>query len=379
MSSFHKQGFRSASVRMTSITENKDSLEKIQRHMKSYNATLGEMELVFKEYKEDADEKYVGYLGSQTNNIRKLAKELEDSGHPLEKICSKVSRDVEQYDIDSRRVREVLDEKYKQSKHSNKQKYDIERYPQKEAIAASELVTNQSQNDLNPELEIEENPNPKKPILLANDGSVVIPESEDSTEILDLRRLGKQAAQEIREDKQEAIDYSSKLTPTTHINKLTRDKKDLLIASLKSEVQQLRDDWQFEVDRNKKGLSDKLKTAEPIILQENESLKKEVQGLRTKLEEIDKEVIKQNDPLLQGYKDLEIAKLDAQRVTWLLKTSQQSQKTLFILINPKTDEIIHVKTDVDYHRILVRRQRVQEEELQQPQPQQQNKEEVSAS
>lgn len=361
---------------MTSTTPEKenDKLESIRRHMTEYGTILGDMEIVYNDYKEDTDERYVKYVNNQTENIRRLAKKLEDSGHPLEKICAKVSRDVEKYDIDSRHVRMVLEDKYKQLKHANKSLEIQERYQNASgSISASGIVTNQAQNDEIAELEQEQEQEIKKPILLSNDGSV-IPDSESPTtkETIDFHELKKQADQEIREDKGEQLDYSSSssLSPK-QIHKL--NQKIQLIQKLEAENQQLREDWQFEVERNKKGLSDKIKVADTIVLQENENLKKEVRSLKTKLEEVDKQVVIEGDPLLRGYKEIEIFKLDSTRVTWLLKTSKDSERTVFLLANPKTMEILHVKTDKEMHRIQRRREYELEEEQEEGQ---EEKEEV---
>jgi hypothetical protein len=54
------------------------------------------------------------------------------------------------------------------------------------------------------------------------------------------------------------------------------------------------------------------------------------------LEEIDKQVVIEDDKLLQGYKEVEIIKIDDQRVFWLMQTSRDSKRTLFRLTNPKT-------------------------------------------
>jgi len=352
---------------MTSTTPEKenDKLEIIRRHMTEYGVILGDMEIIFNGYKEKADNLYVEYFGNQTDNIRRLAKKLEDSGHPLEKICAKVCRDVEKYEIDSRRVREVLDTKYKQMKFEHKT------LPSQGGGSASfGVVTNPAQNDEIAESEQNQEQEIKKPILLSNDGSVVEEldlDSSSSKETIDFHELKKQAAQEIREDKAETLDYSSSssssLSPQQIHHKL--NQKIQLIQKLEAENQQLREDWQFEVKRNKKGLSDKIKVADTIVLQENENLKKEVQGLKTKLEAIDNQVVKDSDKLLQGYKEIEILKLDNQRLTWLMQTSRDSERTLFLLANPKTLEILQIKTDKEMHRIQALRKVEQEQEEEQ--------------
>lgn len=256
-----------------------------RRHRTEYCTILGDMEIIYNEYKEKSDDIYVKYYGNQINNIRMLAKKLEDSGHVLEKICAKVSRDVEKYEIDSRRVREALDDKYKQSK------YDKTLPSKGGGVASLLIVTNQDQNDSNPEWEkiSDKDHKPKKAILLANNGSV-IDESESSNnskEAVDFSEFKKQVVREISDDKEEQFDYSmrtSSITTTNNNYKIPSNKKDVLIADLEEQLRQVKEDWQFEVERNRKLLSQKIKAPDPLLQQENEALKRQIQNLKAQLE-----------------------------------------------------------------------------------------------
>lgn len=318
-----------------------------RRHMTEYDTIMADMEIIYNEYREDSDDLYVKYYGKQINNIRKLAKKLEDSGYVLEKICAKVSRDVEKYEIDSRRVREALDDKYKQSKHDKT-------LPSKRGGSASYLVvTNQVQNDWIVETEQNHDREIREPIQISNEGSAIYSTygTNNPKKTIDFNELKKQAFQEIGEDNAEQLDYSSSSSLSIKNNIKKLKQKDQLIQKLGEENQRLRDDWQFEVDRNRKGLSDKIKVADTIVLKENEELKKQIRALQTKLDEIDKETIIEGDKLLQGYKEIEILKLDDQRISWLMQTSRDSERTVFLLANPKTLEILQIKTDKEMHRI----------------------------
>lgn len=272
-----------------------DKFDLKHRHMTEYSTILGDMEIIYNEYAEKSDDLYVKYYGKQINNIRKLAKKLEDSGHVLEKICAKVSRDVEKYEIDSRRVREVLDDKYKQSKYDKT-------LPLKRGGSASYLiVTNQAQNESNLELDKIGNKDhePKKVILLANNGSV-INESESSSsnnnskETIVFSELKKQAAREISDGKEEQFDYSttssSIIATNNNSNKVSSNKVYRLIANLQEQLRQRTEDWQFEVERNRKLLSQKIKAPDPLLLQENEALKRQVQNLKAQLEDCQQKV-----------------------------------------------------------------------------------------
>jgi hypothetical protein len=270
---------------IVSIHEKENKKLNIERkHMIEYDTILGDMEINYNEYKEKSDDLYVKYYGKQINNIRMLAKKLEDSGHVLEKICAKVSRDVEKYEIDSRRVREALDDKYKQSKHNKTL------LSKRGESASYMVVTNQARNESNSELEkiVDKDHEPKKAILLANNGSV-INESESSNnnkETIDFSELKKQVVREISDDREEQLGYSMttySITPNNNY-KIPSNKKDSLIANLEEQLRQIKEDWQFEVERNRKLLSQKIKAPDPLLQQKNEALKRQVQNLKAQLE-----------------------------------------------------------------------------------------------
>jgi hypothetical protein len=95
------------------------------------------------------------------------------------------------------------------------------------------------------------------------------------------------------------------------------------------------------------------------LRRENAELKVMLNNLKTLNEE---STINNNESVKEelDYKEIELFKLDSTKVTWLLKTSKESERTVFLVINPKSMEIVDVKTDKEMHRIQRRREHEKE-------------------
>lgn len=214
-----------------------------------YNNVLGEVELVYK-----------GYEGNQKENIKRLAKILDETGHPKEKICAKVTHDVEKFGIKDRYVRQVLGDEYKDKNKVRE-------------ICGTTAAKEE----------------PKKKLLVTTNGEIIDEDAEKALdEIYNPRRLKQQMDSEIREEKEETLlgqNYDnvplSLIPPDIRELRAKFDEQEAIIK-------QLREDLEAETQKCRKYSSIALDNSEvqsyrkqnaDLTLQLNH-LRKEIQELR---------------------------------------------------------------------------------------------------
>lgn len=282
------------------------------------------------------------FEGNKKDKILELAKLLEDAGFPKEHISSKVSEDLDGY-LSKQYVRKVLGDELKNP---------------------SKARATSSANDDKKVLEESSIDEPKK-LLIGADGQTLTedPEhaDEESNPIDEIyggksRELMKREADtEIQEDKEETLENPANRIPLiSDIPPELREKlakveeQDQLIAQLiedRDHAIQKHQEISKKYHQIKGGSKD----------QEIQELKAKINNLNTILYESNEDVRKE-----QSYKEIEILKLSAQRDYQVRYLSSKCQKTIFLWVNPKTMEILDIKTDVEQHRIQAIRNREKE-------------------
>lgn len=309
------------------MSEGTDWAETKRRKIAEYDAILGDIEVSYNEFGD-----------SQKEKIKRLAKILDESKHPKENICAKVCQDVAKFGIKERYVRKILPDEYKDLIKRN-----------------IELCGPRAASD---EIEDEK----KKPLLVTANGETVNENPESSQDELDSiyrkpieqMRVETEAAKEVQEDNEETLENPRNVIPTktNFISDNSPEIREKLARFEEQEqlIQQLVEDRDHAI-LQQEVLSKKYRHMKSGAQdQELYDLKAKVNNLQTLLNDSNQQVKTEDN-----YKEIEILKLDTQRVSWLLQTSKTSEKTLFLRVNPKTQEIIDVKTDKDMHRIQAQR------------------------
>jgi len=287
------------------------------------------------------------FEGNKKDKIIELAKFLEESGYDKDKIAEKVGDDLSGY-LSKRYVREVLYDEYKQKKHANIQ-------AQTEPLISNESGTSSAYDT------------EKKKLLVTANGQTVTEQDdpehgdEDSNPIdeiyggKNLEHMKREADNEVDQDKEETLEnprnVSNLITdiPEDLRAKLAKaDEQDEIISQLSEE----RDSYKKEVE--------KIRKFSPRALSyENAELKAKNNNLETILNNSNEEIKRDHT-----YKEVEILKLSALRDQQIRMMSTKSQKTLFLWVNPKTMEILDIKTDTEQHRLTEIRRREREKESQ---------------
>ena len=86
------------------------------------------------------------------------------------------------------------------------------------------------------------------------------------------------------------------------------------------------------------------------IAEEVRRLKVENNNLLTLLSDVDKAYLEK-----EGYKEVEVLKLNQDTIRMIQEVSGKSQRTFFLLVHPKTMQIKAAKTDVQMHIVQARR------------------------
>lgn len=314
------------------MSEATDQSELKRKCVMEYNAILGDIELSHNEYQND-------YLEKQKDKILRLAKILDEAKHPKEKICAKVCNDVKKYDIRERYVRKILPDLYKDLKHADKGT----------GPRAGSEIDNENQD-----LE-EEN---KEKLLIATNGEVINNELKDIYNDGDTyESLKKQAAEEVREDKEETLENPNLIStnapkPEIMISDKSEDLRTLeaRVAELEEALKEQTAIAEQSTKKYSKILSEKIRNSDSVIQQQNMELKRQCNNYKTLLEDLN-----EHTKAELGYKEIEIAKLDKNSASFILSKSKDSEKTLVIFIHPKTGEVKQVLTDKEYHQLVARR------------------------
>jgi len=220
----------------------------------------------------------------------------------------------------------------------------------------------------------------KQPVItVTNSGSHEIDEIYGGKSLEQMRR---EANHEIEEDKEGTLENPANMlreTPNpakeslvnnTSFSTLTKTKllsdtppevRDMqaLISELEEALRIQKEEAETKGKRYFELKRKYLQNSPENLRRENTELKVMLNNLKTLDEET---TINNNESVKEelGDKEVELFKLDSTKVTWLLKTSKESERTVFLVINHKTMEIVDVKTDKEMHRIQRRREHEKE-------------------
>ena len=317
------------------MSDTTDKAEAKRKHVLEYNAILGDMEVSHNEYQND-------YLEKQKDKILRLAKILDESGHPKENICAKVSKDVAKYDIKDRYVRQILPDEYKDLKKRNIEESN-------RTICGTTTASDEE----------------KKPLLLTNEGETLPDENKIDpiyNRTHEQMSLEAQARKGIEEDKKETLKNPENGPKPIYHTELVSDKSAEFreMEARLVEAQRLTLEQKAMIDKKDKDYFELkrqyIRSKSSVKDEENQELKTQLNNMQTLLNDYNKPEIKSLITPEIKPEEIEILKLDGLRTNWLLSASRNSQKTLFFIVRPKTQEIVMMKTDVEMHQIWKRRE-----------------------
>lgn len=303
-----------------------DQAEFRRKKIVEYDTLLGDIELSYNDYGENQKEK-----------IKRLAKILDESGHPKENICAKVCKDVAPFGIKDRYVRTILPDEFKDKSKIRDQ-----------VCGSTTANTDQEES---------EQQQKHAPLLVTTNGETVDPHEAESAAELDeiyggksLNQMKKEAAREVNEDKEETLENPKNRVPL--LTDIPPDVKQILAEyeSMKLTMNQLVEDRDTAI-KNESIMSSKFNKLRGGVLEDElRRLKVENNNLHTLLSDVDK-----NSLAKEGYKEIEVLKMEPGTTRLLNEISNKSQRTFFLLVHPKTMQIKGARTDVQQHQIEAKR------------------------
>jgi len=311
-----------------------DKVDDKRRKTIHYNTALESFKLELKHFE-----------GNKKERILNLAKLKEETGCPKEEISTRVGDDLEGY-LSKQYVRKILGDEYKDPKLVRNQELSV---PLNVIEGATSSATDTAKRKL---------------VITANGQTItqdpMCPEEENNP--IDQIYGGKsheqmmiEANKEIEEDKEEGvINHQKNITFTTSTLSDKPPTYQNLVAELAETREALREQKANADEKGKRlfDLKREFLRNSPVRLQEEIiNLKVKINNLETLLADVDRNALKD----IGGFKEVEIYKLVTERISWLLQVSKKSQRTIFLIINPKTMEVKEIKTDVEMHRIQARR------------------------
>ncbi|MDN5844733.1 MAG: hypothetical protein L0H53_00490 [Candidatus Nitrosocosmicus sp.] len=206
----------------------------------------------------------------------------------------------------------------------------------------------------------------KKKLLIGNDGQILNEETvtEDPEQQNPVSQIfnGKSEEQMKREADNEVDEDMEETQENPRNSNLITDIPEDLRSKLAQfdEIKQALEHVTEEKDSYKDLYEKNRKLSPRLLMTENAELKTKNRQLETILNTSNEEVKKEF-----SYEFLEVRKLSALRDQQIRMTSANSEKTFFLWINPKTQEVLDVKTDKEHHRIEAIRKREKESQSQQ--------------
>lgn len=327
--------------RFEQLREQGEQVESKLNLINEYNETLVE---VGKAHKEHDD--------LQKQRILKLAKLLDRANDmPKQKICAQVCKDLEQFGIDDRYIQKMLPDEYK-------------RHYEKQMRPRPELIGN--------------DPAQKKPIEVTNDGSQTIPQPSPLDDVYggktheQMKReeeiTRQKANEEIQEDKEGTMENPSNMLRETENpakesvvnNNITTQQPMSLLSDKSPEFRDLEakyiEEKQIAAEQTalaKKNGDEAFKLKRILVasksgalLEELKRIKVENSNLKTQMSDVDRDTLAK-----EGYKEVEVFKLQQDTIRMLQEVSSKSERTFFLLVHPKTMQIKAAKTDKEMHRI----------------------------
>lgn len=327
----------------TSDRVNEENSKKIYEKAKQHSDKF-ELNTEYNSIIDNIGKSHETFSDSHKDEILRMAKILDQVGDTKkEKICAKVCKDLEPHGIKERYVRKVLPDEYKNQSQTRTIEQNNVRGPraaneaQDEEQKLSLLVTN------NGETLEEDLPNPNTEIDKIYGGK-------------SFSQMQKEADREIAEDKDETLENPNNGPVPNNTTQFLSDKSPEFremaarLAEQDIMIRQMAEDRDTAREQAKIWSSKFNKLRGGSLEEENRRLKVECSNLNSILGDVDKKSIEE-----EGYKEIEVLKINPLTINLLLDVSRKSQKTLFLLVNPKTMLIKGVKTDVLMHSIQAKR------------------------
>lgn len=293
------------------------------------------------------------FEGNKKDKIIELAKLLEESGHPKESISEKVGDDLTGY-LSKQYVRKVLGDEFKQKKFQS---------------TGNEGATSSAFNTA------EEN---KKPLLVGADGNIISTIEEDNGErdavdqkaesALDeiyggksFSQMKKEADREIDEEMEDTLENphngpqihdSPPVTPMPLLSNISPEHRELQARYDEAQdmIRQMAEDRDTALSQAKQAVKQFNQLKGGSMAEELQRLKVENNNLKTILSDVDRTSLEK-----EGYKEIEVLKLNQDTTRMIQEVSGKSQRTFFLLVHPKTMQIKAAKTDVQMHIVQARR------------------------
>jgi hypothetical protein len=333
------------------MSEATELSEKKRRKIIHYTTALESFKVELKDFE-----------GSKRDRILELAKLLEEAGHPKEAISEKVGDDLSGY-LSKQYVRKVLSDEYKDPKQVRNQAQTVPSNISERATSSA-IVTEEDNN-----LE-------KQPIAVTNTGSQEFDSFYGKTK--EQMRLEAEADEEVKEDKEGTLEGN----PSNMLRETPNPAKEPLMANNSNSNNTMISDSSPEL---RDMLARVAELEEALRIQKEEAVSKgkryeelhkkwaqnSPENLLRQIEEYKhtirkmQEIVDVNNEQIKSnfdYKVFEILKLNTKDITLIQQNSWRSEKSVFLLVNPKSHEILDVKTDKEMHRIQSQRRRQEAEE-----------------
>ncbi|KAA2281222.1 hypothetical protein [Candidatus Nitrosocosmicus sp. SS] len=250
-----------------------------------------------------------------------------------------VCKDVDKYDIKERYVRKILPDEYK---NANKVRDPIC------GPRAANVTVEQ-----------------KKPLLVTNNGETTDQNAENTLDEIyggkSFSQMKKEADIEVADDKEETLEnpanglqhHRQPTTPTTaflsdkspeframeaRMDEMTQTMNQLVED--RDTARQQTESWSKKFNQVKGGL----------MAEEDRRLNVENSNYRVLLQDVDRESLAK-----EGYKKVEVFKLQQDTIRMLKEVSSKSERTFFLLVHTKTMQIKAAKTDKEMHQIQAKR------------------------
>ncbi|KAA2282180.1 hypothetical protein [Candidatus Nitrosocosmicus sp. SS] len=332
----------------TSDRVSNENSKKIQENTKKHSDKF-ELNNEYAEIIDNIGKSHETFSDSHKDEILRMAQILDQVGDTKkEKICAKVCKDLEPHGIKERYVRKILPDEYKREYNlQNGPRAELEKREQK-ASPIPMTTDGQIVHDDNPLDDIHE--------------GKTFEQMKRENEITAAATTRQRAKEELQEDKEDTLENPQNLIPDNL--PISSSQPILLLSDQSPEVRDMKarlDEANKIIEEQNKRITKKdqdffnlkrsyIQSRGEAKDQEITQLKNKVTTLETQLLQIDRESIAK-----EGYKEVEVFKLQQGTIRMLQEVSGKSERTFFLLVHPKTMQIRAAKTDKEMHQIQAKR------------------------
>lgn len=309
-----------------------DQVDFRRKKMIEYNAALADFKLELQEQN-----------SKKKDRIQNLARILEEAGYDKEKISSQVTHDLKGQ-VDSSWVRKILGDEYKEKKFANVDREGV----------------------INP-ASTESEEQKKQPLLVTNNGETEHSDQKAESALDEIyggksfSQMKKEADREIDEEMEDTLENphngpqihdSPPVTPMPLLSNISPEYRELQarLDEAQDMIRQMAEDRDTALSQAKQAVKQFNQLKGGSMSEELRRLKVENNNLRTLLADVDKTSLEK-----EGYKEIEVLKLNQDTTRMIQEVSGKSQRTFFLLVHPKTMQIKAAKTDVQMHIVQARR------------------------